>query len=57
MVPISSEADVGDIAVEIEPSQQFHFLGVQQIKAEGQSDKLMSDLEVCKKCVSLNSSS
>ena len=52
--PTTSEADVGVMAVEVEPSHQYsiHFV-VWQMAAEGQSDRLVSDTEVCmeQRCV------
>jgi len=46
--PTTSEADVGNVAVEVEPSRQYflNFVAVQQMTAEGQSDKLISNMEV-----------
>ena len=46
--PTTSEADVGDRAVKVEPSHNnipLHFIAVRQMAAEGQSDKLASDME------------
>ena len=43
--PVMSEADVGGMAVEIEPSSQYS-VALVQIKAEGQSDRMASDMEV-----------
>jgi len=50
--PMASEADVGDMAVEVEPSHQYsvlYFFAVWQMAAEGQSDKTASNMEVCMK--------
>ena len=46
--PTISEADVGGMAVEVEPSRQYSvkFVAVRQTTAEGQSDKMASDMEV-----------
>ena len=46
-----SEADVGVMAAEVEPSHQYPitFVAVQQMAAEGQSDKMTSDMQVCLK--------
>ena len=45
------EADVGGMAAEVEPSHQYPitFVAVQQMAAEGQSDKMTSDMQVCLK--------
>ena len=42
------EADFGGVAVEAEPSPHipFCFVAMWQMAAEGQSDKMVSDLEV-----------
>ena len=49
--PVTSEADVGDMAVKAEPSHQYsiHVVAIGQIAAEGQPDKMMSDMEVLMK--------
>ena len=46
-----SDADVGDMSGEVEPLHQYslHFVAVQQMAAERQSDKVVSDLEGCMK--------
>ena len=44
--PTTPEADVDSIAVEVEPSLQWHFVAMWQMAAEGQSDKMPSDMEV-----------
>ena len=43
-----SEADVGGMVVEVEPSVSIplHFVAVWQMAAEEQSDKMASDMEV-----------
>jgi len=45
--PMTPEAD-GGMAVEVEPSCQYsiNFFAVQQMAAEGQSDRMVSDMEV-----------
>lgn len=42
-----SEVNVGDVAEEVEPSQQhfMYFVAVWQVVAEGLSDKQVSDME------------
>jgi len=49
------EANVGDMAVELEPSGQYsiNFVAMQQMTAEGQSNKMASDMEehVKQRCV------
>ena len=43
----TSEADVGGMAVEVEHSHiPLHFIAVRQMAAEGQSDKMASDVQV-----------
>jgi len=54
--PTMTKANVGDVAVEVEPSHQystFYFVATWQMAAEGQSDKVMSDMKVHmkKRCV------
>jgi len=46
--PTTSEANVVDMAVEVEPSRQYSvkFFSVRQMTAEGQRDKMASDMEV-----------
>jgi len=46
--PTTSEVDVGLIAVEVEPSHYIplHVVAVQQMAAEGQSDKMITEMEV-----------
>jgi len=53
--PMTSEANVGGMAVEAEPSTNIplHFVTMQQMAAEGQSDRVASDTELC---TELNSS-
>jgi len=44
--PTTSEADVGGTLVEAEPSYiALNFVAVWQITAEGQSDRMVSDME------------
>ena len=45
--PTTSEVDVGGMAAEVEPSLQYPitFCCMQQMGAEGQSDKMVSDME------------
>ena len=49
--PMRPEADVGGTAVGIEPSHRYStiFVAVQQMAAEGQSDKTISDMKMCMK--------
>jgi len=49
--PTTSEADVGGMAVEVEPSTNipFHFVAMWQMAAAGQSDKMAYEMEVCMK--------
>jgi hypothetical protein len=48
--PTTPEADVGDMAVEVEPSRQYsvilYFVAMRQVAAERQSNKMASDMEV-----------
>lgn len=46
-----SEADAGNTAVKVEllTSILFHFVAVQQIAGKGQSDTMLSKMEVCMK--------
>ena len=44
--PTVSEVDVGGMAVEVEPSCQYFSMFCCQMAAEGQSDKIMFDMEV-----------
>ena len=46
--PTMSEADVGDMAVEVEPFCQYsvNFVAMGQMTAEQQSDKMASEMEV-----------
>ena len=46
--PTMSEVDIGCMAVEVEPSHHLplHSVAVQQTSAEGQSDKMRSDMEM-----------
>ena len=49
---MTPELDVGDMAVEVEPSHQcalLDFLSTRQMAAEGQSDKTASDMETSMK--------
>ena len=50
-----SEADVGGMVVEVEPSVSIplHFVAVWQMAAEEQSDTMVSDMEECmeQRCV------
>ena len=45
------EVDVCGMPVEVEPSYQYplHFVAVGQMAIEEQSDKIVSDMEVCMK--------
>ena len=45
---MTSEANVVDMTVEVEPSRQYsvNFVAVRQMTAEGQSDKMAPDMEV-----------
>ena len=45
------EVDVCGMPVEVEPSSQYplHFVAVGQMAIEEQSDKIVSDMEVCMK--------
>ena len=49
--PMTSEADTGGMVVVLDPSHQYclTFWCAQQMAAEGQSDKMTSDMEVCMK--------
>ena len=47
--PTASEVDVGGVAVEAEPSRDsilLYLVAVRQMAAEGQSDKMASDVEM-----------
>ena len=48
LMPMTSEADTGGMAAEVEPSYQYPviFFAVGQMAAEGQSDTTASDMEV-----------
>jgi len=52
--PTISEVDVDSIAVEVEPSCQysimFFFFAMQQMAAEGRSDRMLFDMGACMKC-------
>ena len=41
-----SEADVGGMAEELPTSIMLHFVAAWQMAAEGQSDQMMSDMDV-----------
>ena len=49
--PAMSEADAGGTAVELEPaaSISLRLVAVRQMAAEGQSDKMEPDMEMCMK--------
>jgi len=49
--PTTSEVDVGDMAVRTEPSQQHSItlVAVRQMAAAGQSDQMVSDVELLMK--------
>jgi len=44
--PTMSEADVGDMAAEVEPSRQYS-VAVRQMTVEGQSDKVVRMKQRC----------
>ena len=46
--PTMPEADVGGMAIEVEPSHQYSivFCCVQQMATEGQSNRMVSEVEV-----------
>ena len=47
----TSEVDAGGMAVEVESTTNIplHFVAVQQVAAEGQSDTIASHMEACMK--------
>ena len=48
-ITLGHDADGGGMAAEIEPSHQTLHYTLWQMAAEGQSDKMASDMEVCVK--------
>jgi len=45
--PITSDADADDMAVGVEPSQQYSITFYCCVTVDGQTDKMASDMEEC----------